>query len=681
MIRTSPIVTTIVCAFSCAAFSVAWSSAAIAGQSDADSDARRPFVIEVVDAATGRGVPLIELETTGGIRYVTDSKGIVAFDEPGLLGETVFFHVRGHGYEFPADGFGFRGRRLDTKPGGRARIEVRRINVAERLYRITGHGIYRDSILAGEPVPTRRPALNAQVIGSDSVFTAIFRGKIWWFWGDTSRVSYPLGNFHTTGATSELPGRGGLDPSVGVDLDYFTGDDGFARPMAKLPGNGPTWISGTVVLRDPSGAERLFAHYVKIRNQPGGGFETDRNGIAELDPETARFEHVSDFPDSDLFPHGGHAFIATEDGVEWVYLADPYPVIRVRADPASYSDPASYEAFTCLAPGVTHAKVRRKDGNGEAAIAIDRDASGKVRWGWKRGTAPVRGEAQEKLIRSGLLERSETPFALRDVDTGKAVVAFRGSVYFNDYRKRWVMIAGEGFGSSSVLGEIWYAEADRPLGPWLWARKIITHDRYSFYNPKHHPFFDEDGGRRIYLEGTYTESFSGNPVRTPRYDYNQILYRLDLDDPRVNLPVAVYALRDEDGNAADFRIGSTADTAALTIAFWALERPREGAVAVYREEQPGGGIALRVDARKDGSSDARGDPLFYAFEPEGDAPFASLVPLWAHVHADTGRTIYSTSETVKGGGFKRAEKPLVRVWPHPLEELPTGGHVVPVRER
>src|SRR5690606_34520097 len=129
------------------------------------------------------------------------------------------------------------------------------------------------------------------------------------------------------------------------------------------------------------------------------------------------------------------------------------------------------------------------------------------------------------LIRSGLLERSETPFALRDVDTGKAVVAFRGSVYFNDYRKRWVMIALEGYGVSSALGEIWYAEADRPLGPWLWARKIITHDRYSFYNPKHHPFFDEDGGRRIYLEGTYTEMFSGNPVRTPRYDYNQILYR------------------------------------------------------------------------------------------------------------------------------------------------------------
>ncbi|MEW6074640.1 MAG: hypothetical protein AB1726_18860 [Planctomycetota bacterium] len=42
-----------------------------------------PYGIEVVDRATGRGVPLVELETTGGILYVTDSAGRVAFDEPG----------------------------------------------------------------------------------------------------------------------------------------------------------------------------------------------------------------------------------------------------------------------------------------------------------------------------------------------------------------------------------------------------------------------------------------------------------------------------------------------------------------------------------------------------------------------------------------------------------------------
>jgi hypothetical protein len=49
----------------------------------------------------------------------------------------------------------------------------------------------------------------------------------------------------------------------------------------------------------------------------------------------------------------------------------------------------------------------------------------------------------------------------------------------------------------------------------------------------HHPFFDQDGGRTIYFEGTYCNTFSGNPEQTARYDYNQVMYRLDLADPRL----------------------------------------------------------------------------------------------------------------------------------------------------
>src|SRR5271166_478022 len=145
-----------------------------------------PFRIEVVDEETGRGVPLVELKTVNQIRYVTDSNGIVAFDEPGLLGLRVFFHIKSHGYEFPKDGFGNRGLALDTRAGGSARIKIKRLNIARRLYRVTGAGIYRDSLLTGTPVPTLAPVLNAQVLGQDSVCTAIFEGKIYWFWGDTN---------------------------------------------------------------------------------------------------------------------------------------------------------------------------------------------------------------------------------------------------------------------------------------------------------------------------------------------------------------------------------------------------------------------------------------------------------------------------------------------------------------
>ncbi len=104
------------------------------------------------------------------------------------------------------------------------------------------------------------------------------------------------------------------------------------------------------------------------------------------------------------------------------------------------------------------------------------------------------------------------------------------------------MIASEAQGATG-LGEVWYSEAELPEGPWVHALKIITHankpgDAHDFYNPTQHPFLDREGGRVIYLEGSYVNTFSGNPHPTPYYEYNQIMYRLDLADPRLKLPAA-----------------------------------------------------------------------------------------------------------------------------------------------
>ena len=58
--------------------------------------------------------------------------------------------------------------------------------IAERLYRLTGEGIYRDSMLAGLPVPTRTPMLgNGQVLGQDTAVAVPYAGKLFWIWGDT----------------------------------------------------------------------------------------------------------------------------------------------------------------------------------------------------------------------------------------------------------------------------------------------------------------------------------------------------------------------------------------------------------------------------------------------------------------------------------------------------------------
>jgi hypothetical protein len=406
----------------------------------APSRAGVPFAIEVVDDRTGRGVPLVELRTVNEIRLVTDSRGIVAFDEPGLMDRKVFFHVKSHGYEFSKDGFGNRGKALDVVAGGRARLEIRRLNIAERLYRVTGAGIYRDSLLVDDRSPIREPVLNAQVLGSDSVLEAVFRGRLHWFWGDTNRPGYPLGNFHSPTATSRLPVDGGLDPEIGVDLDYAVGPDGFARPSAQMPGDGPTWLDGLTVLKDSKGDERMFAAFSKIRPP----MELYARGLAEFDPEARRFTKVAEIPMESLAYPFGHPFHHAVGGVEYVYFADPYPLVRVRADVEDIKHPDRYEAFTCLLPG-----------SGLEHPQIDRTPDGSARYAWRRGARPLDAQGQVRLVQNGHLKRNEGLLQLRDADSGRAVIAQRGSVYRNDHRGRWVMIAVEIGGESSFLGEVW----------------------------------------------------------------------------------------------------------------------------------------------------------------------------------------------------------------------------------
>src|SRR5206468_10138455 len=114
---------------------------ALLGLAPSTADRNEHFTITVVDDQTGRGVPQVELKTTNELRFYTDSNGIIAIREPGLMEQEVYFHVESHGYEYPQDGFGFRGVRLKLVAGGSAEVKIKRINIAERLYRVTGEGI------------------------------------------------------------------------------------------------------------------------------------------------------------------------------------------------------------------------------------------------------------------------------------------------------------------------------------------------------------------------------------------------------------------------------------------------------------------------------------------------------------------------------------------------------------
>lgn len=476
-------------------------------------EASRYFAIRVVDEATGRGVPLVELRTVNELQFHTDSAGYVAFLEPGLMDQQVYFHVRSHGYEFPADGFGFRGRALQVTPGGHAELKIRRTQRAERLYRLTGAGTYADSQLLGKSPEWSPPSLDAQVMGSDSVVCAIHRDRVHWFWGDTNRPDYPLGNFHVPGASSSLPAAGKWSPRDRIPWEYFVDARGRAKETAHLPGTGPTWINGLASVPDAEAREWLLASYDKIRPP----LEVAERGIAAFDEDRQEFKAVRTVPvEAPLRPFG-HPFRHRDAGVEYVYFGDPFPWVRVRATREAYLDLDQYEGYTAI----------RTDSR-PASPEVERDGDGRPRFAWRRGAAPWTADLEAQLLAAGQLRPDEARLKLVDPDSRKPVVAHRGSVNWNAFRERWIAIFVEMGGSTSLLGEIWFAEAPSPEGPWSGAVKIVTHDKYSFYNPKQHAFLDEEGGRWIYFEGTYTRSFSGNPQPTPRYDYNQILYRVDL---------------------------------------------------------------------------------------------------------------------------------------------------------
>ena len=432
--------------------------------------ALEPCRIEVVDKENGWPVPLVELRTTSDIVLVTDNAGLIAVDQPDLLGREIWFGVSGHGYGVRPDGFGLRGVRVTPQPGETIRIEVERTIIARRLGRLTGGGIFAESQKLGERLDWQESG----VFGCDTVQVANHRGRRFWLWGDTDLPFYPLGVFDSTSATTSLRPIDKFEPPIALQYDYFRNEKGVPRGVADFPGDGPTWIGGYVSLPDRAGQQRLVATYVKIKPP----LEADEAGLCAWDAEAEKFEIVRKVwtksgatPKRPLMPDGHPALWRDEAGKEWLLFGNPLPNFRC---------PATFEAWQ------------------------DADVWEKV-------------ESQESLP---------------TVDGGQ-VKPHTGSIAWNEFRGRWVTVFMEAFGKPSAFGELWYAEADSPTGPWGPAVKVLSHDNYTFYNPRLHADLTDPKSPILLFEGTYTATFADRPQPTPRYDYNQLLYRLDLDDKRL----------------------------------------------------------------------------------------------------------------------------------------------------
>ncbi len=412
----------------------------------------QPCAIEVVEKGNAWPVPMVELRTTHNVCFVSDNAGVIAFDLPESMGRRTWFNVFSHGYEVPKDGFGGRGVKLTPEPGKTLKIEVTRTIIARRLGRLTGAGLFGESQKLGRQLDWQESG----ILGSDSVQVAVHGQRLFWAWGDTNLPDYWLGIFDTSSATTPLSPLRSFEPPLRLTFDYFRDPAGRPRGVAKMPGRGPTWLSGTSACQTGRASPGSWPPMPRSsrRWKPtslGCVFGTTTRPSSSGIGCSGRSRSAAG---GESAPDGHPAFWKDRAGKSWVLFGNPLPVLRMPATFEAWEDPATWEVL----------------------------------------------KPQKTLVSAG---------------DGTTVKPHSGSIAWNEYRGRWVTVFMEAFGKPSAFGEVWYAEAPAPTGPWGKAVKVLSHRNYTFYNPRLHPELTPAKSPILLFEGTHSQTFADRPGHPP----------------------------------------------------------------------------------------------------------------------------------------------------------------------
>jgi hypothetical protein len=357
------------------------------------------------------------------------------------------------------------------------------------------------------------------------------------------------------------------------------------------------------------------------------------------DDANERFVDGVDFdleaPDS-LWPHE-NAFVVRHGDSAWVQYHVP---VRIPATSEALLSPALYERFSPFSDA--------------DPSAVERDDAGRAVYRWRGGGIPFATLEDAALAPADRLDGHVV-----DVATAEAFeVHENGSTERNEYLGRWTRLITPTW----ALGETWVAISDTPMGPWVYATRVVTHQQYSFYNPRHHRELDGEHGRRMRFEGTYTTLFSGNPDPTPRYDYNQVMYAVDVERAELRLPVPIYVSeRGELGAAAVVDVGDEP----LMAGFLAPVGGFPGTEPVWWSGPSCEPRALIVGGVPETT------PVFWALPP-GGATHAGHLPLYA---VDQGESEPRYTVEDPGGGA-----PIAVVWRNPIAvALPVADYLPELR--
>src|SRR5262249_37826656 len=155
------------------------------------------------------------------------------------------------------------------------------------------------------------------------------------------------------------------------------------------------------------------------------------HGIAIFDDKSATFEAAKKLPLDEKWRHpAGHPIVHDEGGKRWLLIGQPVPTVRVPATLADVLDPTKYEVFT---------RATKNRGPGAS-------------WQGSVEGPPTDSSLEARWLKKKSIRPDEARFCPADAaNPGERITLHTGTVRWNEFRRRWVMITCQINGKSSHL--------------------------------------------------------------------------------------------------------------------------------------------------------------------------------------------------------------------------------------
>jgi hypothetical protein len=241
-------------------------------------------------------------------------------------------------------------------------------------------------------------------------------------------MSYPLGHFWMAAAVSELPGRGGWSrmwaSTCGIWWTTRVSAAGGAAGRRERHDLGRRVCHAAGRHGTRTVAVSLCSHGVPLEDARARTWPCSMTTRRIRDLESAG--HGRPAPVSGTSPR----VPASGRRVEHLYFGEVFPPCASR--------PTGSTTWIPRPTRCSHASIRPATHPTTNCCWIPKD---RVHYHWQRGGSRSTQAVERRLIAAGRLPQEQARFLPVDTDTGQRVLMHRGSVRWNEYRQRWIMIA------------------------------------------------------------------------------------------------------------------------------------------------------------------------------------------------------------------------------------------------